>query len=84
MLIFFARSAPRLWPNDQTLLVKHLQFANEAKCFTVRPHHKTLLVIHLSKVFLKFFIAERALLAKNCFVTWPNGQTLLVKQISNV
>ncbi len=31
----------RPWPNDQTLLVKHLKFASQ-EMFGLRPRHKTL------------------------------------------
>ncbi len=36
----------RPWSNDQTLLVEHLRFGNQAKCWTVWPHRKTLLAKH--------------------------------------
>ncbi len=32
------------WPRDQTLLIKHLRFASQAKCLTVWSRPKTLLV----------------------------------------
>ncbi len=59
-------------PNDQTLLVKHLIFACQAKCLTVSPRPKTLLVQYFccikQKMFLNFFknITPQILLNSAC------------------
>ncbi len=80
----------RPWQNDQTLLGKHFQFANQGKRLTVWAHCKTLLVenllldtnISVFEVFQNHCWANS--LVKQCFLMLQNGQTLLVKQISNV
>ncbi len=36
----------RPWSNDQTLFVKHLKLACQAKCFTVWPRSKIMIVKH--------------------------------------
>ncbi len=66
------------------------------QCLTVLPCHKTLLVKHflrfcdkqnnvLNNVFRVFRMnAQLMLLFKQCVATLPNGETLLVNQITNV
>ncbi len=48
--------------------------------------HQTFLACEKRNMFSKFFKhnGNRVLLVNQCFVTRPNGQTLFVKQISNV
>ncbi len=83
----------RPWPNDQTMLVQHWRFACQAKCLIVWPHVKTLLAQQRLRLrqakdaFERFqnYNAPRKILllsfVKQCFRTWPNGQTFIVQQI---
>ncbi len=82
----------RPWPpNDQTLLVKKLKFACPTRWLIVLPHHKTFLNKQIlpsasRNVFEVFFqnIDKQVFRVKQCSATWPNNQTLFVKQTSNV
>ncbi len=62
----------------------HMNFACQAKCFTVWPRPKAL-PLKAKNVFEIFKNnAKQNSAFKQCFVMWPNVQTLLHKQISNV
>ncbi len=76
------------WPNDQTLLVKHLNFSCQAKCLTIWPRPKTLLAQYFlfasSKTVLELFQKHhtRNFVSFACqamFLDVPNGQTFVVE-----
>ncbi len=77
----------RLWSNDQTLLFQDLRFACQAKCMTVWPSPKKLLVQHFClrqaknvfKIFQKHHAANFVTFA--CQAMFLNGQKIVVKQI---
>ncbi len=71
------------WPNDQTLLVKLLKFYN--KMFDRMATSQNIARQQFDSNVLQVFRKQCCrILHQQCFMTWQNGQILLVKQISNV
>ncbi len=46
LLCDVAKRGLKPWPNDQTMLERHLRFAFKTKCLTVWPYQRTLLLKH--------------------------------------
>ncbi len=79
----------RPWPNDQTLLFKHLQFTRQANCFTVLPRQKTLLVHKTTRTSLfqnvgqqcfgrgqmvkHLLLSQFKMVDQQCLIVWPAG-----------